>query len=171
MNKTEMISRDAVKYVQQEIPMDRVFALVDLVNECLDNDVQIKKVIHFQNGFSVVFEGMDGDAVLHDNSYGNRFCEWETIGMPWDGDDVSVHDTETLVKMLTNVKTIPEKERYVFMHHTGMNGYYYEYFADKDEAVKRAKSYAKNAEKYTKITVTDRWLCETVWEKPDEECE
>ena len=171
MDKRKMVSLDAVKYVQQEIPMERVFALVDLINRCMDNDVQIKKVIHFQNGFSVVFEGMDGDAVLHDHSYGNSFCEWETVCMPWDGEDVSVHDTETLVKMLTNVKTIPAEERYVLMHHVGMNGYHYEYFADEDEAVKKAKSYAKNAEKYTEITVTDRWLCDVMWAMSNKGCE
>lgn len=88
---------------RQEIPLERVYALTKLVSLCEKYNVEISKILVFQHGFSVVFKDMRGDAILHDGSYGRLGCDWETIGMPWDGDDVSVHDAETLVRMLDAV--------------------------------------------------------------------
>lgn len=89
-------------------------SLVDLINACRANSIKIDKVYHFQNGWHVTFIGYPhADAVCHDGSYGSpcymadflgeghdnnwsHTGEWETIGFPWDYDDVSVHSSEEL---------------------------------------------------------------------------
>jgi len=88
-------------------------SLVDLVNACRYRHVEIDKVCHFQNGWHITFVGHPhADAVCHDGSYGSpcsfwlpdgghnndwsRSGSWETIGFPWDYDDVSVHTAEEL---------------------------------------------------------------------------
>ena len=100
----------------KQIDAAYINALVDLVNACRANNVEIDKVRHFQNGQHVTFKGrLHANAVCHDGSYGtpcpfwvedgneryknNWSCRsglWETIGFPWDYDDVSVHDAEEL---------------------------------------------------------------------------
>jgi hypothetical protein len=87
-------------FSQVTINLNRVHALVDLINACEKNKVEIKKVIFYQNGFIVTFFGFDGDAILHDGSYGRDWGYWESIGMPWDHNDVSVHSPETLANLL-----------------------------------------------------------------------
>lgn len=97
-------------------PVDAAYvnSLVDLVNACRHRHVKIDKVCHFQNGWHVTFVGHPhADAVCHDGSYGSpcymadylgkghdndwsRSGSWETIGFPWDYDDVSVHAAEEL---------------------------------------------------------------------------
>ncbi len=94
-----------MNFEQQNIPVDRVYSLTRLVSACEKNNVGLENVVFFQNGFQVLFEDMPGDAVLHDYSYGNKACMWETIGFPWDCSDVSVHEAETLAKMLGALKT------------------------------------------------------------------
>lgn len=95
-----------------------VNTLTDFILACRENKVEIKQVQFFQNGWQVTFSGCEhGDAICHDGSYGSpcygavldeslhsndwtKRGRWETIGFPWDGDDVSVHDSETLAKMI-----------------------------------------------------------------------
>lgn len=79
---------------------ERVLSLCELIQQCEEEGVGINEVFSYQNGFLITFCDIPGDAILHDGSYGKQFCHWETISMPWDGDDVSVHDPFTLAKLL-----------------------------------------------------------------------
>ena len=54
-------------------------------------------------------ENWDGDAVLHKYSMGNKLNMWETMGFPWDYDDVSAHTTEELIRLLIKYKYHPEE--------------------------------------------------------------
>ena len=101
-----------VKFVNQTINLDRLKTLIKLFNECEKNEIVITRTSYYLNGFSVSFEGMDGDAILHDNSKGQSLCLWETIGMPWDRDNVSVHGTCSLVRMLKACKDKEDWEQY-----------------------------------------------------------
>lgn len=88
------------KFERVTLNLERTMALAYLLTECEKQNVRVKEVASFQNGFQVLFEDVKGDAILHDGSYGRDFCMWETYGFPWDGDDVSVHDDETLAKLV-----------------------------------------------------------------------
>jgi len=106
-------------FTPKQIDGAYVNALVDLVNACRANNVEIDKVCHYQNGWHITFAGHPhADAICHDGSYGSpcymadylgkghdndwscRFSKWETIGFPWDYDDVSTHDPEELALYL-----------------------------------------------------------------------
>ena len=104
-------------YIKQ-IDAAYVNTLVDLVNACRALGVELDKVQYFQNGWRVTFKGFDGDAICHDGSYGSpnhmrsflgeeypndwtQSGSWETIGFPWDRDDVSVHDSQTLAYLIS----------------------------------------------------------------------
>lgn len=103
-----------------------VNALVDLVIECRKNKVNINTVQTYQGGWRVTFEQYDGDAICHDSSYGSPYCLlskrdhkndwsssgfWETIGFPWDNDDVTVHSVEELAFYL---RALNEKDNYTY---------------------------------------------------------
>ena len=79
-------------------------ALVDLVSKCREKKIGIREFGTLNNGLFVKFEGFDGDAVIHDFSYGHELGEWETYKMPWDGSDVSVLTTDELVEKLCGEK-------------------------------------------------------------------
>lgn len=93
----------------KQIDAAYINSLVDLVNACRHYNVKIDEVRHHLNGWHVTFAGHPhADAICHDHSYGSPYymCEhtndwerngeWETIGFPWDDDDVSVHTAEEL---------------------------------------------------------------------------
>lgn len=105
-------------------PIDAAYivALTELVNACRAYHVEIDRVSHFQNGFHVTFKGFtNADAICHDHSYGSpcyggilddrahkndwtiEDVQWETIGFPWDGNDVSVHSSIELAAMISAV--------------------------------------------------------------------
>ena len=101
------------KHAYEHTPVDAAYvnSLVELVNACRAQAVTINTVYAYQNGWCVTFEGYEGDAICHDGSYGspcpywrgdqhlndwNASGAWETIGFPWDGDDVSTHDAAEL---------------------------------------------------------------------------
>lgn len=101
----------------QQIDAAYINSLVELINACRAHNVPINKVIFFQSGFLVAFVGHEhADAICHDHSYGSprympsfydypvndwsRSGSWETIGFPWDEDDVSVHSAEELAQLL-----------------------------------------------------------------------
>ena len=88
------------KFEHVSLNLERTLALANLLTACEKHNVEVKEVFYYQNGFQVMFEGTEGDAILHDGSYGKDFCMWETYKFPWDYDDVSVHDAETLAKMI-----------------------------------------------------------------------
>lgn len=108
----DSISFDLLPFHPQELNVERVCALSELVSACKKEDVKITKAYFYQNGFQVQFEDIPGDAILHDGSYGKIWCHFETIGMPWDNDDVSVHDPETLAKLLGALKRGEDWEKY-----------------------------------------------------------
>lgn len=98
-----------------------VNALTELVVACRAYGTKINEVNSYNNGWLVTFEGVRGDAICHDGSYGspcymgsydptvyhNDWSEsgrWETIGMPWDGEDVSVHSAEWLALMIARLQ-------------------------------------------------------------------
>ena len=97
-----------------------VNSLVELVNNCRVVGVKINTVQTFLNGWRVTFEDFEGDAICHDRSYGSPCSPngafvnpdndwyasgmWETIGFPWDNDDVSVHTAFELADLLYELK-------------------------------------------------------------------
>ena len=111
---------DRMMFTPRQIDAAYINSIVDLVNACRKYDVKINKVFTFQNGWQVTFEGFKGDAICHDHSYGSpcyggciddsvhtnkwdRCGEWETMGFPWDGIDVSVHDAEWLARQIARL--------------------------------------------------------------------
>lgn len=106
-------------YTPKAIDAAYINALVSFINACRENCVELDTVQHFQNGWRITFIGCAGDAVCHDGSYGspnyaptfypestnqNDWDDfsgaWETIGFPWDGDDVSIHSSAELAEMI-----------------------------------------------------------------------
>ena len=84
--------------------LERTKALADFLTVCKAEDVKIKEVACYQGGFQVLFEGTQGDAVLHNGSYGRERCLWETFGFPWDYGDVSIHTAEELAKLISELQ-------------------------------------------------------------------
>ena len=92
--------------------------LVDLISSCRDYGTKVDSVRFFRNGWHVTFEGIsNAEAVCHDYSYGSPcfMCvhnndwgitqsAWETIGFPWDNDDVSVHDADWVACMVARLQ-------------------------------------------------------------------
>lgn len=99
---------------RQELPniKDRVYSLSILLGACAYQKIEIEKISPFMNGFIVIFKDFDGDAILHDGSYGRGLCKWETIGFPWDGEDVSIHSPAILAEMLGALKRGEDWEWY-----------------------------------------------------------
>lgn len=98
-----------------------VLALCELVEKCRAYGININTVQTYQNGWRVTFENFKGDAICHDRSYGSPCYysmrdphkndwskltgyKWETIGYPWDYDDVSVHTASELAFYLAELK-------------------------------------------------------------------
>ena len=106
------------EFTPRNIDAAYINTLVNFINACREYDVKLDTVQYFQNGWRITFVGCDGDAICHDGSYGSpnympsfypnttnqndwsESGEWETIGFPWDGDDVSVHSSTALAKMI-----------------------------------------------------------------------
>lgn len=88
-------------FTAYKIDVNRTIRLVLLLAECERLGVEIKEVGMMQNGYVVTFKGHENaDAILHDNSFRNETNEWETMGFPWDNDDVSTHDAKTLARLI-----------------------------------------------------------------------
>lgn len=88
---------------------ERAKELAKLLHGCSVYNIDIIAVKFLQRGFGVVFND-HADAILHDNSYGRHKLSWETIGFPWDYDDVSVHTTEELIELLRDFKNEKPRE-------------------------------------------------------------
>lgn len=99
------------EWTPQLVDINYVNALVSLVYNCRFVGVELNEVKFFQNGWVVTFKGFENaDAICHDGSYGspcylgvhhnNSKAKWETMGSPWDGEDVSVHSACALAHML-----------------------------------------------------------------------
>ena len=88
-----------------ELNMNYFNSLVTLTCECARNGIVISKVTQLWNGFKVKFEGFPyADAILHDGSYGHMDGLWESIGFPWDEDDVSTHTPSELAYLIGQLK-------------------------------------------------------------------
>ena len=87
-----------------EFDPQRAMSLSVLLTQLEAEKVEINKILFCQRGFMVTFKDLPGDAVLHDGSYGQARCMWETLGLPWDHDDVSVHEPKELARMLGALK-------------------------------------------------------------------
>ena len=116
------------EFTQKKIDAAYINTLVNFVNACRKYGVKLDTVQYFQNGWRITFIDCDGDAICHDGSYGspnyapmfypettnqndwNKSGEWETIGFPWDGDDVSVHNSEELAEMIADYQRGEYKE-------------------------------------------------------------
>ena len=83
-----------------EIKKDYAETLAELITFCNKYNVKISKVMFVLDGFQVLFDGVEGDAVIHDCSYGHNNKMWETYKFPWDCGDVSVISSEMLVKRI-----------------------------------------------------------------------
>lgn len=87
------------------LDLKRVESLHNLMRACETLLVHIRSVQFYMNGFRVTFEDWKGDAILHDGSKNGRDTyDWETVGFPWDGDDVSVHSPVELAFLLHDYK-------------------------------------------------------------------
>ena len=95
-----------------KLDKDRVMSMCELLQQCDEEGVEINEVFSYMNGFLITFKDIPGDAVLHDGSYARHLCFWETISMPWDGEDVSTHDPITLGKLLGALKRGEDWEKY-----------------------------------------------------------
>ena len=110
-----------VDFTPRQIDACYINSLIALVNACRKMHVSIDTIQAYQNGWVVTFENFNGDAICHDGSYGNpihnryfetdkhhndwtEIGEWETIGFPWDGDDVSTHSAEELAAFLAALR-------------------------------------------------------------------
>ena len=130
LNQMEKETLERAHFIPIKIDAAYINALVDLVNACREEGVEIDTVSHFQSGWHVTFKGFkSADAICHDHSYGSpnymtsflgkenpndwsRNGAWETIGFPWDGDDVSVHSAEELAHYIYCLKM--REGRYYF---------------------------------------------------------
>lgn len=101
---SETIEVSLLPFHRQEIPVDRVMSLAALASRLENEDVKINKVFLYQNGFQILFKDIPGDAIIHDGSYASDWGYFETIGMPWNNGDVSVHSPKILSRMLGALK-------------------------------------------------------------------
>ena len=112
-NQEQQVFQERMHFTPMQIDAAYINSLVELVNACRAQHVELDKICAFQGGWHVTFKGHEGaDAICHDHSYGSPHympsfynypvndwsCsgDWETIGFPWDEDDVSVHSAEEL---------------------------------------------------------------------------
>lgn len=117
--------KERMQFTPMQIDAAYINSLVELVNACRAQEVELDTVQTFQGGWRVTFKGYDGDAICHDHSYGSpcygaffderahsndwsRSGSWETIGFPWDHDDVSVHSAEELAANLLILNTLKQ---------------------------------------------------------------
>lgn len=92
------------KFERVTLNLERTMALANLLTICETEGVKVREVASFQNGFQVLFDGTNGDAILHDGSYGRSMCLWETYGFPWDEGDVSTHTAEELAELVSELQ-------------------------------------------------------------------
>lgn len=112
------MANNEIAFTNQQVDAAYVNSLVDLVTACRKYSVEIDKVSYYQHGWVVTFKNYpDADAICHNGSMGspcygglynpevedndwNNSGHWETIGFPWDGEDVSVHSADVLARMI-----------------------------------------------------------------------
>lgn len=99
-----MFQDETVNLHRIEFDPQRAKSLSEFITQLETENVEINKIVFCQRGFMITFKDLPGDAVLHDGSYGRDLGMWETIDMPWDNDDVSVHEPKELARMLGALK-------------------------------------------------------------------
>lgn len=136
----ELIRKSEIKFLEQELPLNYLSCLSELLHRCSQEKIVVSKVLYYLGGFAVMFDGLDGDVVMHS---GTTVGVWQSMGMPWDDYGVTDQDVEKLVKRVWSCLNVPADRRYGITHHVGMGSYHHEYFADKNKAIERAKHIAK----------------------------
>lgn len=55
------------------------------------------------DGYKVTFPGCDGDVIAHSYMLGRGECEYtvESMGFPWDEDDVTLLDVQEAIDLIT----------------------------------------------------------------------
>lgn len=75
----------------------------DFLSECFRLAVPTPVITPMMDGFRFSFRDEDGeeigDGIIHRGSYRHN-TQIETLGMPWDGDDVSTHSPQELAILL-----------------------------------------------------------------------
>lgn len=75
----------------------------DFLSECIRLAVPVPDVAPMMDGFCFIFRDDDGkqigDGIIHRGSYRHNSCI-ETMGMPWDDNDVSTHTPQELAILL-----------------------------------------------------------------------
>lgn len=75
----------------------------DFLSECVRLAVPVPEVARMFDGFGFSFQDDNGkeigDGIIHRGSYSHNSCI-ETMGMPWDEDDVSTHTPQELAMLL-----------------------------------------------------------------------
>ena len=70
----------------------------------LANELSQRNVPHTINviwdGLQIRFPWNGGDLVCHSGSYCHEYGQVESMGCPWDGEDVSVHDPEEVIVLI-----------------------------------------------------------------------
>ena len=102
-------SNSSSNNVHPSIAPEKVTTLANLIHLCNIFNISVCDIFFIHNGFAITFENWDGDAVLHKYSMGNKHNMWETMGFPWDSNDVSAHTTEELIRLLIKYKYHSEK--------------------------------------------------------------
>ena len=106
--------QELTNFTRLPINLTRAEALAELLTACKEEEVEIENLFFFQNGFQIMFKGIEGDAIIHDGSYGRNFGLWETYKMPWDCDDVSVLEADVLAKRLGALKRGEDWEKFKY---------------------------------------------------------
>jgi len=63
------------------------------------------------DGFKITFPWCDGDVVCHNGSYGSNWGHVESMGFPWDDEDVTEDDVGSMAqRIITLYKSINKTE-------------------------------------------------------------
>lgn len=76
--------------------------IADLVLALSDNGVPCH-VENLYDGYKVTFSWSCGDVIAHSGMLGNFGYNVESMGFPWDGDDVTVMDVQEAIDLITNL--------------------------------------------------------------------
>jgi hypothetical protein len=75
--------------------------IADLVLALCNNGVPCH-VEDLYDGYKVTFPWCCGDVIAHSYMLGNYGNNVESMGFPWDGDDVTVLDAMEVIDLITN---------------------------------------------------------------------
>lgn len=112
------------KFDFKKIDAAYVNSLTNLIELCRRTGAEIEQVYSYLDGWVVTFKGIeDADAACHNgtnqaernledhdpNNWETEY-KWETIGFPWDEDDVSRHTAEWLACSVAKLQSQLNKQ-------------------------------------------------------------